>query len=163
TFDEGGNLEFTAPISGSGTVTQNDTAGGTLTLTGAETYTGTTTVTSGTLQLGDGTTAGTLTGNVTDNSALVFYEPSSTTYAGVISGSGTVTVNGASTLVLTGNNIYSGMTTIGTGATLQIGNGGATGSISDSSAIVDHGTLTIDTNGTTTLTGGITGNGNLSQ
>ena len=162
-FNEGGNLEFTAPITGSGAVTQNDTTGGTLTLTGAETYAGTTTITSGTLQLGDGTTAGTVTGNIADASALVFDEPSNTTYAGVISGAGTVTANGTSTLVLTGNNLYSGATMIGAGATLQIGNGGATGSIGNSSAIVDNGTLTIDTNGTTILTGGISGGGNLSQ
>jgi fibronectin-binding autotransporter adhesin len=162
-FDEGGNLEFTNTIQGSGSVTQNDAAGGTLTLTGAETYAGSTTITSGTLQLGDGTTAGTLTGNITDNSALAFDEPSNTAYAGVISGSGIVTVSGTSTLTLTGNNTYSGATTIGTGATLQVGNGGGTGSIGNSSSIVDNGTLTIDTNGTTTLTGGITGTGNLSQ
>ncbi|HTW33290.1 MAG TPA: autotransporter-associated beta strand repeat-containing protein, partial [Rhizomicrobium sp.] len=73
-------------------------------------------------------------------------------------------VNGSETLTLTGNNTYTGMTTIASGATLQIGSGGATGSISDSSAIVDNGTLTIDTNGTTLLTGAISGtNGQLMQ
>jgi fibronectin-binding autotransporter adhesin len=162
-FNEAGNLEFTAPITGSGSVTQDDTTGGRLTLTGAEAYTGGTTITSGTLQLGDGTTAGTVIGNITDNAALAFDEPTNTTYTGVVSGTGSVAVNGTSTLTLTANNTYSGTTTIGTGAALQVGNGGATGSIGNSSAIVDNGTLTIDTNGQTLLIGGITGSGNLSQ
>jgi autotransporter-associated beta strand protein len=162
-FNEAGNLEFAAPISGTGSVTQNDTAGGTLTLVGAEGYTGNTTITLGTLQLGDGTNLGTVAGNIINNSALIFNEPVNVTYGNVISGSGSVTVNGTKTLVLTGNNTYTGATTIGAGAGLQVGNGGASGSISNSGSIVNNGTLTIDLNGTTTLTGGISGTGQVSQ
>ncbi len=162
-FNEDGNLEFTAPITGSGSVTQDDTAGGTLTLVGAEGYTGATTITLGTLQLGDGTNLGTVAGNIANNSALIFNEPANVTYGNVISGSGSVTVNGTKTVVLTGNNTYTGATTIGTGAGLQVGNGGTSGSIANSSSIVNNGTLTIDVTGTTTLTGGITGTGQVSQ
>lgn len=161
-FNEGGNASFSNAITGAGSVTQNDTAGGTLTLTGANSYTGGTTITSGALQLGDGTNAGTVSGNIADNSALVFDEPSNTTYSGIISGTGTVEVSGTNTLTLSGNNTYSGQTTIDSGATLQVGVGSASGSISDSSAIVNNGTLVIDTTGTTVLTGGISGNGNIS-
>jgi fibronectin-binding autotransporter adhesin len=43
-----------------------------LVLTGANTYTGGTTINAGTLQLGDGTTNGSIIGNVTNNSVLAF-------------------------------------------------------------------------------------------
>ena len=44
---------------------------GTLTLTGANSHAGGTTISAGTLQIGDGGTAGSLTGNVIDNGALI--------------------------------------------------------------------------------------------
>ncbi len=55
------------------------------------------------------------------------------TYTGVISGDGNLTVGDGThtgTIVLTGNNIYTGgFTIINPLATLQIGNGGTSGSI----------------------------------
>ena len=73
----------------------------------------------GTLQLGDGTTNGTIAGNITDNAALVFNYGTSTspTYSGVISGTGTLTKSGPGTLTLTGgnNNTYTGTTTVNGG------------------------------------------------
>jgi len=70
------------------------------------------------------------------------------TVSGVISGAGatqasTVTSlykDGAGTLTLSGANTYTGGTTISEG-TLQLGNGGATGSLSTSSSIINNGTL----------------------
>ena len=49
------------------------------------------------------------------------------TFGGVISGTGTLTKAGTGTTTLTGANSYSGTTTISAG-TLQVGNGGTTGS-----------------------------------
>ena len=72
--------------------------------------------------------------------------PGAATFSGVIEdGSGpgaltSLTVNGAGTQVLAGSNTYTGPTTILTG-TLQIGSGGATGSIDSSSGVVDNGIL----------------------
>ena len=110
-----------APLTISGVIFQyggsygiTKTGTGTLTFTGNNSYTGTTTVSAGTLQLGDGTTNGTIAGNITDNAALVFNYGTSTspTYSGVISGTGTLTKTGTGTLTFTGNNSYTGTTTV---------------------------------------------------
>ena len=50
------------------------------------------------------------------------------TFGGVVSGTGSLTQAGTGTVILTGTNTYSGGTTIAAG-TLQVGNGGTTGSI----------------------------------
>src|SRR5581483_6492947 len=100
----------------------------TLVLTGANTYSGGTTITAGTLQLGNGGTSGSIAGNVVDNSALAFNRSDSATFAGIISGSGSVTQAGAGTTTLTGANIYGGATNVQAGTLLVDGNqSGATG------------------------------------
>ena len=71
---------------------------GTLTLSGSNSYSGGTIVSAGTLQLGDGTTDGSITSDITDNAALVFDNVAAPIYAGVISGSGAVTIIGNGTL-----------------------------------------------------------------
>ncbi len=79
-------------------------------------------------------------GVVLYNSAGLTVSPTaSDTFAGVISnsggGSGGLTVNGSSTLVLTAANTFTGPTTINAGATLQLGNGSSGGSLSSNSVI----------------------------
>ncbi len=81
----------------------------------------------------------------------------STTFAGTISGTGALFETGTGTLTLTGANSYSGGTTIDTEATLQLGNGGTTGSIL--AGVVDNGTLAFDLSNCTTFCGPISGNG----
>ncbi|MEO5714866.1 MAG: autotransporter-associated beta strand repeat-containing protein [Luteolibacter sp.] len=89
------------------------------------------------------------------------------TYGGVIAGAGNFTLGFANTLTLTGANTYSGTTTIN-GGVLQLGNGGATGSLSTSSAITNNANLTINRNnpvtqGTDFSAAAITGTGSFTQ
>ncbi|WLF98061.1 autotransporter outer membrane beta-barrel domain-containing protein [Brucella intermedia] len=80
---------------------------GTLVLTANNRYTGGTTVSDGILQLGDGTTDGSILG-VVDLSGgdLVVANQGATVLDGNISGTGSVTQNGAGKLTLSGNNSY---------------------------------------------------------
>lgn len=64
-----------------------------------------------------------------------------TEFSGVLSGASARTVAGTGVLILSGANTYSLGTTINPGSTLQLGNGGGTGSLSTSGAIVNDGTL----------------------
>ncbi len=116
-FDRSDTITVSNVISGTGTLTQ--TGSGTTILTGNNTYTGTTTISDGTLQVGDGGTSGSLgSGNVVDNTALVFDRSDTITVSNVISGTGTLTQTGSGTTVLTANNTYTGNTTIEAGTML---------------------------------------------
>ena len=151
-------------ISGTGTLTQ---AGlGKTILTGTNTYSGTTTISAGTLQVGNGGATGTLgSGAIVDNAALIIDRDASAdiTIANVISGTGTLTQAGLGKTILTANNTYSGTTTISAG-TLQVGNGGATGTLG-SGAVVDNAALIIERDASTdiTIAGDISGTGTLTQ
>jgi fibronectin-binding autotransporter adhesin len=142
-------------LDGVGGVDKTD--GGTLVLTGANSYTGGTTVTDGTLQLGDGNSTGSIVGNVTDNGVLAFNNPGVTTFAGIISGTGTVQ-QVAGTTVLVADNAYTGGTAI-LGGTLTLGNGGTTGSIVGN--VANNGTLVFNRSDAVNVNGAISGAGSV--
>ena len=117
-------------------------------------------ISAGTLQIGNGGTTGSIASNVTDNSVLAFNRSNVLTFDGVISGTGAVNQIGTGTTILTANNNYSGGTTIGAG-TLQIGNGGTTGSIIGN--VTDNGVFAINRSDAFTFAGVISGSGAFNQ
>jgi autotransporter-associated beta strand protein len=79
----------------------------------------------------------------------------SSEFSGVISGAGAVNVTGSGTMILSGANTYGNGTTIAGGTTLQLGNGGAAGSIVGN--VSDGGTLAFNRSDTYTFDGVISG------
>jgi len=67
-----------------------------------------------------------------------------TELSGVLGGASSRTVAGTGVLILSGANTYSQGTIINSGATLQLGNGSVSGSLSTSGAIANDGTLRIN-------------------
>ena len=102
-----------------------------------------------TLQIGNGGTTGSILGNVANGGTLVFNRSNTYTFAGVISdfsgerpaSAGSLVQNGTGTTILTANNTYTAGTTINAG-TLQLGNGGTTGSILGN--VLNNGTFAIN-------------------
>ncbi|TAE83807.1 MAG: filamentous hemagglutinin N-terminal domain-containing protein [Alphaproteobacteria bacterium] len=118
--DGGSNNLIASVISGAGNLVK--AGAGMLTLTGNNTITGTTTIANGgTLRLGNnGTTGGLAGGSIINNGTLIFNRSNNLTVDNDISGTGSVIKERASTIVLRGNNSYTGTTTINQGV-LQIG------------------------------------------
>jgi autotransporter-associated beta strand protein len=84
---------------------------GTLILSGANTYAGSTTIESGTLQIGNNGTSGSLASSgvsVSSGGTLAFRRSAEWTFSNNISGNGVVTNIGAGNVVLTGSNSFSG-------------------------------------------------------
>ena len=164
-FDILGNLEISANISGSGAINtteiSNGSSFGVLTLSGTNTYTGGTIITAGMVKIGNGGTTGSLgSGSVTNNDNLSFNRSDTINISNAISGTGSIINNGIGTLIFTGNNTYSGTTTINAG-TLQIGNNnGTTGSLG-TGAVIDNGTLAFSRSDSVTLSNTISGSGTL--
>ncbi|QCD10430.1 autotransporter outer membrane beta-barrel domain-containing protein [Enterobacter cloacae] len=159
-----GSVTYGGAIGGTGSVTTAGT--GTWILTGNNAWTGGTTLSGGVLQLGAGGTSGSIVGNVVNNAGLVINRSDDVTLAGAISGSGTLTQNSSATgtTTLTGTNSYTGATTVQQG-TLQLGNGGTTGSLAGTSAItLDSGAaLAFNRSNAMTVANAITGDGRVTQ
>ncbi|MCX6874194.1 MAG: autotransporter-associated beta strand repeat-containing protein [Verrucomicrobia bacterium] len=158
------NLDYTfsgASIGGTGCAITK-LGMGMLTLLNANTYGGGTSIYAGTVQLGNGGTSGSLTGNILNDGALVFNRSSTVTFPGIISGSGVVTKAGPgnSTLVLTGSSTHTGGTIISAG-TLRLGSGGTTGWIAGN--INNFGSLVFNRSNAVTFPGIIGGLGTVTK
>ena len=176
---------------GSGGLSLVLSGSGGLCLTGSNTYSGGTTVTGGTLQLGNnsalgtggltvnagmvdlagcnplvtslGGLGGTISNSSTASSTLTVNQATTTTFGGVLtdgSGSLSLVLSGSGGLCLTGSNTYSGGTTV-TGGTLQLGNGGASGSLTGN--IVNNAALVFSRSDTYAFLGSTSGSGALYQ
>ena len=144
-FNDANVLTYGGTISGSGTVLKSNA--GTLTLTGSDTYTGATTISAGILQLGNGTTDGSLTSSsIVDNATLVFNNANALTYGGTISGTGTLNKSSGGTLTLTGSSGSNVLVTVSAGT---LAGSGSVGAVSAA-------------NGATVAPGGATGSAILS-
>ncbi len=127
---------YAGTISGTGAVqipAANTFPNGPVFLTGNNSYTGGTTISSGSsLYLGNGGASGSIVGDVVDSGSLIFARTDTVTFAGNISGSGILEIVAPGTVIFTGavtNGTLITAVTVLSGATLQIGNGGTTGSI----------------------------------
>jgi outer membrane autotransporter protein len=159
-FDRSDSLMVSNTITGSGSLTQ--AGSGTLTLLATNNYSGQTLISAGTLQVGNGGTSGSLgTGAVSNNSALVFDRSDSILVSNAISGVGNLTQAGSGTLTLLATNKYSGQTLI-TAGTLQVGNGGTSGSLG-TGAVSNNSALVFDRSDIVTVSNTITGTGSLTQ
>lgn len=147
----GGRI-FANDIFGEGRVTKNLRS--TDILVGAATHTGGTEIIDGTLQVGNGGNSGTLNGDVAivsgsfGSGVLAFNRSDRTTFAGAASGGGQLRQDGSGTVILTGINTYTGVTTIN-GGTLQLGDesddsSGTAGTLSPASTIANNGTLAFE-------------------
>lgn len=149
------------------------TGAGTMVLTGSSVYTGATTINAGTLQLGDGTAGhdGTIasTSGVSGSSGatLAFNRAGNISSSFPISGGVAVTKLGNGTQTLTGANSYTGATNINAGTlafstnaqslgssdfTVADGAGLSVKAAAAGSTLLTNNSLTLGTNGTTTLT-----------
>ena len=149
----GGNNQsttFSGQIVGGGSIVK--AGSGTLVLTGDNTYSGGTTINTGTLQIGNGGTTGSVAGNIVNNAALAFNRSDDVTYGGVISGTGSLTQAGPGQLTLTGNNTFTG------GTTVNAGRLAVNGSLASGVAVLGGGNL----GGTGTIGGNVTVGGAIS-
>lgn len=159
TVDSTSDYTFSGPGKISGAASLAKSGSDTLTVLTTNDFIGGATISAGTVQVGNGTSGGALgTGAIVDNAALNFNLPSAMNVDNPISGSGSVAVQGG-TAVLTADNSY-GASSISSGATLQAGNGGASGSVG-TGAVANDGALIYNRTGTVTNAGAISGSGDL--
>ena len=115
TFSQNTDGTYAGNMTGTGSFTK--LGSGAVTLSGTNSYSGGTTVTAGSL-IGN---TSSLQGNIVNNASVKFNQITDGTYAGSMSGTGSLIKLGAATLTLTGNNSYTGGTTILAGAIVNNG------------------------------------------
>jgi outer membrane autotransporter protein len=181
-----GGITYNGTISGTAGISKGGS--GVLTLSAANNYAGTTAITAGTLQLSGGTnrlpvstalsmsnsaifdlngqnqtiaslsSASALTSITLGSGTLSVNQSTNTTYAGSISGTGGLTKLGVGTLLLSGDNTYSGATTVGAG-TLQLSGGSAIGDLSGVT-MANVASAKLNLNGSNETIGSLAGGGN---
>lgn len=152
---DGDSSEFTGDVNVvGGTLVANNTLAGDVTVG-----------TDGILRIGhlDGTT-GDVVNDITNNGLVEFNRSDVYVFDSVISGVGDVSQIGSGTTVLTAQNSYTGETSI-TDGTLQLGNGGTTGSINATSGVTigTEGTLAFNRSDNVIFDRYLSGRGQIAQ
>ena len=163
-FDQAGTTTFSKVISGAGALEKLGSNG--LTLTGVNTYTGATHVKAGLLQIGNGTTGATDATsqvNLDSGATLAFNRNQDIAFDKVIQGAGVLRKSGSGVLTLTADNSYTGTTEVLAG-TLQMGDGGTTGSIAATGSVaLSGGHLAFNRSDNIGFNKSISGTGTLSK
>ncbi|MEW6257101.1 MAG: autotransporter-associated beta strand repeat-containing protein [Pseudomonadota bacterium] len=133
---------------------------GTLVIGGDAVISGSTRIEAGRLQVGEGGSAGSLSGDVINRGVLAFDLSIDRAFAGNVSGSGTLIQAGSGTLALTGAVSLTGGARIENGA-LQIGAFGTSGSLSG--PVANDGILVFARSDATTFESVISGSGAVLQ
>ncbi|MDH7792568.1 autotransporter domain-containing protein [Ochrobactrum sp. AN78] len=153
---------FSGAITGAGGVM---VTGGNQVLTGSSTFSGSLGISEGAqVRIGDGGSAGAITGDINNWGTLVFDRSDALTYGGTITGAkGTLGITGGGTVTLTGANSYNGDTIIDQ-ATLMIGNGGTGGRLGYGNTIfAGNSALVFNRSNSYSYGGALIGGGTLRQ
>ncbi|MBU3556970.1 autotransporter outer membrane beta-barrel domain-containing protein [Polynucleobacter sp. Ross1-W9] len=141
----GNNLGLSGNMTGSGGFTK--TGAGTLTLSGTNAYSGGTTVSAGTLA---GNTSS-IQGNVINNAIVNFNQTTNGTYAGVMSGSGSLVKDGSGTVTISKTNTYTGDTNINAGGLILTGSTTSNTSIAAGANLQGSGVINGNVNNSGTI------------
>jgi autotransporter-associated beta strand protein len=180
------NVTFSSVLDSTNSGGLTKSGSGTLTLTASNTYTGPTTINGGMVVMGHANSLGTsgnisftggglqygtgitidLSSRIKDSSSAISVDTdnNNVTFSSVLdsTNSGGLTKSGSGTLTLNANNAYTGATTVN-GGTLEIGAAGRLGGGSYAGAITINGSLIYSGTNAQTLSGIISGTGDLTK
>lgn len=152
TASKGYTFSGTGSIAGAGTLEMEGSTTLTIANSGANTFSGGVNINSGTVQVGNGGSAGSLgTGPVTDSGSLIFDLNGNSTITNSISGTGSIVQDGTGTITLSSVGSVTGPVTINSG-TLALA---PSGTISVSGNVTGNGALGMNGPGTVILDDGM--------
>lgn len=142
-FAETANQDLPGSISGPGNLTQSGSA--TLSLTANNSFSGGITINSGTLQIGNGGTNGTLGSGatITNNGTLTINRSGAMVLTNAIAGTGNYTQTGGGTVTMMASNNFTGTTTVSNGKLI----------LGQAQALAGQGALVVQAAGTNDLNG----------